>query len=67
VADGLSYLHDTMKVGNRDIKLENILYLTRDERVKITDFTTAIEVKDDDMTIKDREGTKAFEASECIT
>jgi serine/threonine protein kinase len=56
-----------MKIANRDIKLENILYLSRDERVKITDFTTAIEVKNEDMMIKDREGTKAFEAPECIT
>ena len=56
-----------MKVVNRDIKLENLLYLTRDDRVKITDFTTAIELTDENMLIKDKEGTIAFQAPECIT
>jgi serine/threonine protein kinase len=58
-------LHDDMNIANRDIKLENILYISDGDRVKITDFTTAIAIPNEDFSILDREGTKAFEAPEC--
>ena len=51
VADGMVYLHDDLKVYHRDLKHDNILMgykigdpYSEDERqptVKITDFTTA--------------------------
>jgi len=67
VAEGIDYMHEEMKVANRDIKLENILYQTEEDKVKITDFTTAMDVPSEDFEIKDRDGTKSFEAPECIT
>ena len=42
-------MHEEMNIANRDIKLENILYLSDGDRVKITDFTTAISIPNDDF------------------
>jgi serine/threonine protein kinase len=54
-----------MNVAHRDIKLENILYLSEGDKVKIGDYTVALELPSDDFQIRDNEGTKAFEAPEC--
>lgn len=51
MAEGIKYLHEDMNIANRDIKLENILYITEGDKVKITDFTTAMEVPNDDYRI----------------
>lgn len=67
VAEGVKYLHEEKQMAHRDIKLENILYLSDGDRVKITDFTVAVLVPNEEFTIKDHEGTKAFEAAECNT
>jgi len=60
-------LHEEKKIGHRDIKLENIVYLSDGDRVKICDYTVAIEIPFEDFTIMSNEGTKAFEAPECTT
>lgn len=65
VAEGLLYLHEEMKIAHRDLKPDNILYLSDGDKVKIGDYTVAIEVHDENMEISDLEGTKAFEAPEC--
>lgn len=47
------------------MKPENILFRSDGDKVKIGDFTVALEVPSDDFYIRDSEGTKAFEAPEC--
>jgi serine/threonine protein kinase len=44
-------LHNEAKIAHRDLKLENILYLSENDRVKIGDYTTAIVVPNDDYVI----------------
>ena len=67
VAEGIQYLHNEMKIAHRDLKPENIMYVSDGDKVKIGDFTVAMEITDDDMEIKNQEGTKAFEAPECTS
>lgn len=47
--------------------MENILYLSEDNKVKLGDYTVALQIPADDFELKDNEGTKAFEAPECNT
>lgn len=69
-----------MKIAHRDIKPENILYVTAKgsgllpedapddieaDRVKIGDFTVALELVHDDLRITEKQGTPAFLAPEC--
>jgi len=71
-----------LKIAHRDIKPENILYFTEKgegllpsdaiddpskDRVKIGDFTVALEVRHEGMRIKGREGTEAYLAPEIFT
>lgn len=71
-----------MKIAHRDIKPENILYVTAKgsgllgedavddkeaDRVKITDFTVALELTREDLEISEKQGTPAFLAPECHT
>ena len=52
LADGLEYLHEEAFVMNGDIKLENMLFTTREngtdnrlfDRAQITDFTMALKL-----------------------
>ena len=57
-------MHNELKIAHRDLKPENIMYKSDGDKVKIGDFTVALEIPHDDFVIKDQEGTKAFEAPE---
>ena len=51
VAEGVNYLHNVMRMANRDIKPENILFATNkhgtnnthEDRAQIADFTTVVQ------------------------
>ena len=75
IAVGLQYMHEDMRVANRDLKPENMLFTSKDggtenrlfDRAQITDFTTAVKLPEehtDDVMISDSAGTKLFEAPE---
>ena len=53
-------MHNKAQIAHRDIKPENIMYISENDRVKIGDFTVAIELPNDLYTIEDNEGTIAF-------
>jgi len=82
VADGLRYLQNEMKIAHRDIKPDNILYMTEkgtgllspedpDDKetdlVKIGDFTVALELTREEVRVNDKLGTPAFLAPEVHT
>eukprot|EP00347_Sterkiella_histriomuscorum_P000832 403374345 len=67
VARGLQYLHKDEKVAHRDIKPENILMMSQTTRVKIGDYTVAIDIPDDNFTLQDFEGTLYFKPPESLT
>lgn len=64
LAEALVYLHDTLRIVHRDLKLENILFSNKSHVLKITDFTVAREVAEGAKAF-DCEGTPAFTAPEC--
>lgn len=41
LCEALVHLHEDLKMIHRDIKLDNILFNSRDLQVKVTDFTVA--------------------------
>jgi hypothetical protein len=60
----MQYMHDVAHVVNRDIKPENMLFMTyqdgtdhKGDRAQIADFTTVIQCPDNDpnFTISDRD------------
>lgn len=65
LAEALLYLHEEMNMIHRDIKLDNILFSSKDLRVKLTDFTVARADINDETRLFDSEGTPAFTAPEC--
>jgi [calcium/calmodulin-dependent protein kinase] kinase len=58
-------LHEEFHVIHRDIKLDNILFSSKDAKVKLTDFTVSRSDIDDSTRLFDSEGTPAFTAPEC--
>ena len=58
-------MHEELRIIHRDIKLDNILFDTRDMKVKLTDFTVARADIDEDTRLFDSEGTPSFTAPEC--
>lgn len=50
---------------HRDIKLDNVLFSSKDMRVKLTDFTVGRADIEDDTRLFDSEGTPSFTAPEC--
>jgi len=58
-------LHDEFRVIHRDIKLDNVLFSSRDMKVKLTDFTVARGDIDETTRLFDSEGTPSFTAPEC--
>ncbi len=58
-------MHLEAKTIHRDIKLDNILFDSKNNRVKITDFTVARADIEEDTRLFDSEGTPSFTAPEC--
>ena len=56
---GIIDLHK-MGIVHRDIKLDNLLYSSKDEYVKLTDFTVSKKLESEEELSYDREGTAAF-------
>jgi len=78
VANGLEYLHDVAFVANRDLKLDNILFTTKEggtniyshDRAQITDFTTAFKFTRstaNTVRVANRQGTTCYLAPEVFT
>lgn len=74
VACGIQYLHTVVKMANRDIKPDNILFATKEngtnpnyeDRAQIADFTTVVEIMNENFTANDKAGTLAFMPPECF-
>lgn len=64
IASAINVLHNEMSCVHRDIKLDNIVFATRDKMAKLCDFTVSRIVGDDEFMF-DSEGTPAFTAPEC--
>ena len=65
----LNYLHNTMSVCHRDIKLENIL-MDANLNIKLNDFGFCTQVKDvagQPITLTDFKGTEGYMAPEMFT
>ena len=65
VAVGILHIHEEQKIIHRDIKLDNILFDSKDFKVKLTDFTVARADIEPDTRLFDSEGTPSFTAPEC--
>ena len=64
VVKGLEYLH-YQKIIHQDIKPENLL-VTKDGRVKISDFGVSRALLNDEEQLQQTEGTPAFQAPEIV-
>jgi len=61
-------------MANRDIKPDNILFATKEngtnpnyeDRAQIADFTTVVEIANENFTVNDKAGTLAFMPPECF-
>jgi serine/threonine protein kinase len=60
---GLAYLHEH-RIAHRDIKPDNLLVRKEDFCLKVIDFDTAIEVKDEDEEVDGEYGTEGWMAPE---
>ena len=58
-------LHEQHSIIHRDIKPENILFCSKDETIKLTDFTVARGGIEEETRLFDSEGTPCFTAPEC--
>lgn len=58
-------MHEEIGIIHRDIKLDNILFSSKDLRVKLTDFTVAKADVTEETRLFDSQGTPAFTAPEC--
>jgi [calcium/calmodulin-dependent protein kinase] kinase len=54
-----------MGIIHRDIKLDNILFSSKEMKIKITDFTVSRANIGDETRLFDSDGTPAFTAPEC--
>lgn len=68
VTEGIQYLHTEALVAHRDIKPDNIFYNGEEdlERVKIGDYTLAVEMPSPDFKVTGRAGSLAFMPPECF-
>jgi [calcium/calmodulin-dependent protein kinase] kinase len=65
LADAILYLHEEMNIIHRDVKLDNILFSSKDMKVKLTDFTVSRANITPETRLFDSDGTPAFTAPEC--
>ena len=65
LAVALVHLHEELCIIHRDIKLDNILFSSKDMSVKVTDFTVAKGDIKETTRLFDSQGTPAFTAPEC--
>lgn len=65
LAEAVLHMHEEIGIIHRDIKLDNILFSSKDLRVKLTDFTVAKADVTDATRLFDSQGTPAFTAPEC--
>jgi serine/threonine protein kinase len=65
LAIALVHLHDELGIIHRDIKLDNILFSSKDMCVKLTDFTVSRGDIKESTRLFDSQGTPAFTAPEC--
>ena len=63
VLNGLNYLHENGFI-HRDVKLDNIMYSTGDNKCKLGDFTVSTKLTEEDDRMHNHEGTVAFTAPE---
>ena len=65
LARAIQHLHSTARIVHRDIKLDNILFNSESNQVKLTDFTVARGDIKEKTKLFDSQGTAAFTAPEC--
>lgn len=65
LAQAILHLHEECKVIHRDIKLDNLLFSSKDLLLKLTDFTVARSDIEEETRLFDSEGTPSFTAPEC--
>ena len=61
----MTYLHNETNTIHRDIKLDNIVFSSKDKMAKLCDFTVSRTISSEDERMFDCEGTPAFTAPEC--
>jgi serine/threonine protein kinase len=59
IAQGMLHMHEEGRIANRDIKPDNMLFITQDggtdrkgDRAQIADFTTAVGIPKDNLDFK---------------
>ena len=65
IIQAITYLHEEAQIIHRDIKLDNILFDSKNCEVKLSDFTVSRGEIKPESRMFDCEGTPSFTAPEC--
>jgi len=64
---GLRHMHEETLVIHRDVKLDNLLYSSKDHNLKIIDFNVSYKLENPDAILYDPEGTISYRRKSIIS